>query len=666
MDIYADVAKEVEPKKKRLDEMNASLAVTMAELNKKEKALKEVLDRVAALQKTCDETVDEKKRLQEESDTTAKRLVRAEKLTNGLNSEGERWRANIVSLAAEKTNLIGDCFLSCACISYTGAFTGAYRDKLNAIWLKNTNKLKIPASARFSLSNTLGDPVMIREWQNQGLPTDSVSVNNGILVDKCRRWPLMIDPQMQANQWLRKKEEKNNVQITTMGDSNLLRALEKSIRLGLPLLIEDIGEQIEPALEPILQKAIFKQGTRLLIRLGDSDVDYDPNFKLYMTTKMPNPHYLPEVCIKVTLINFTVTMQGLEAQLLGDVVKAERPDIEQKKVQLLLQMADDKKQLAMLEAKILQMLSESEGNILDDEVLINTLAESKLTSIAIGERVAEAEVTEVQINEARAKYIDVATRGSIIYFVIADLGGVDPMYQVNALTTLTRMNKHAKSNKMLTSYTSTLSLSNRTLPPSLPCPCLALISLKVFIGLLLVSVQKMHRRKRKIDRSQHTTEEHHRLRLARHLHEYLSRLVRERQAALFCICVLPGIQIYRFIKAKHTHIHTHIHSRKNHTPCTHKHRFFAWRARFTTSSGTSSCVVLEASIDLANPLILIPKTSRNRSGTCCSPYKIASSTPCPRQEVAMLKRMLLLLLLPKRRKTPTLLLRQKSREMTMR
>ena len=98
-------------------------------------------------------------------------------------------------------------------------------------------------------------------------------------------------------------------------------------------------------------------------------------------------------------------------------------------VQLLLQMAEDKKQLASLEAKILLMLSESEGNILDDELLINTLSESKLTALAISERVAEAEVTEREINSARAKYSEVATRGSLIYFVIADLATIDPMYQ---------------------------------------------------------------------------------------------------------------------------------------------------------------------------------------------------------------------------------------------
>ena len=387
------------------------------------------MDKVAELQLMCDNTLEEKNRLQSESDTTAKRLVRAEKLTSGLNSEGVRWKASIVSLSEEKTALIGDCFLSCACISYYGAFSGVYRDELIDLWLETAHGLEIPVSKRFSLTDTLGDPVMVREWQNQGLPTDDVSVNNGILVDKCRRWPLMIDPQMQANKWIRKKEELNNVLITTMRDGNLLRALENCIRLGRPLLIEDVGEQIEPALEPVLQKATFKNGARLLIRLGDSDVDYDVGFRLYMTSKMPNPHYLPEVCIKVTLINFTVTMIGLESQLLGDVVVLERPDIELKKVNLMLSMAEDKKSLLQLEAKILQMLSESEGNILDDEVLINTLSESKLTATAIGERVAEAEITEAEINDTRSRYLPVATRGSIIYFVIADLAGIDPMYQ---------------------------------------------------------------------------------------------------------------------------------------------------------------------------------------------------------------------------------------------
>lgn len=55
----------------------------------------------------------------------------------------------------------------------------------------------------------------------------------------------------------------------------------------------------------------------MLIRVGDSNIEYDPNFRLYVTTKLSNPHYLPEICIQVTLVNFTVTPGGLEDQLLG-------------------------------------------------------------------------------------------------------------------------------------------------------------------------------------------------------------------------------------------------------------------------------------------------------------------------------------------------------------
>lgn len=97
-------------------------------------------------------------------------------------------------------------------------------------------------------------------------------------------------------------------------DSTFLRTLENAIRIGQPVLLEEIEETLDPALEPILLKQTFVTGGRTLIRLGDSDIDYDKNFRFYMTTKMSNPHYLPEICIKVTIINFTVTLSGLEDQ----------------------------------------------------------------------------------------------------------------------------------------------------------------------------------------------------------------------------------------------------------------------------------------------------------------------------------------------------------------
>lgn len=100
---------------------------------------------------------------------------------------------------------------------------------------------------------------------------------------------------------------------------------------------------------------------------------YNDDFKFIITTKMANPHYLPEICIKVTVINFTVTPEGLEDQLLVDVVKYERPELEQQKDQLVVQLSEFKRQLQDTEAKILKLVSEASDDILDDEELIVTL-----------------------------------------------------------------------------------------------------------------------------------------------------------------------------------------------------------------------------------------------------------------------------------------------------
>lgn len=149
-----------------------------------------------------------------------------------------------------------------------------------------------------------------------------------------------------------------------------------------------------------------------------------------MTTKLPNPHYIPEICIKVTLINFTVTFDGLEQQMLGDVVIAEKPEIEAKRDQIVLTMAADAATLKDLENTILKLLSEATLEmILDEDTLIDILENSKKTSTEINERMAQSKIVEVEINETRNLYTNVAIRGSILYFVIADLGGIDPMYQ---------------------------------------------------------------------------------------------------------------------------------------------------------------------------------------------------------------------------------------------
>lgn len=104
----------------------------------------------------------------------------------------------------------------------------------------------------------MADPYDIRMWNACGLPRDNVSTENAILVTKAGRWPLMIDPQEQANRWIRQMEGQE-LRIIKLTDGNFLRVLESAIRLGLPVLLEEVGETLDPTLGPILLKQMFVQ-----------------------------------------------------------------------------------------------------------------------------------------------------------------------------------------------------------------------------------------------------------------------------------------------------------------------------------------------------------------------------------------------------------------------
>ncbi|KAI8907759.1 dynein heavy chain and region D6 of dynein motor-domain-containing protein [Powellomyces hirtus] len=428
MDLYSRVNKEVAPKRRRLEEAAAALESTRAKLAEKAAALAEVESQLSKLKAQYEQSIASKRELADKMEETTRRLARAGKLTTALADEQIRWAESVERLNQQIEDLVGNIFLSAACVAYFGAFTSTFRGELVAGWIKRCQEIGIPVSENFNLFDTLADPAVVRDWNIQGLPADPLSIENGILVTRGRRWPLMIDPQGQANRWI-KALEGNDLKIVKLSDPKFLRSLENAVRTGQPVLMEDVGETLDPSLEPLLLKQTVRQGGRLLMKLGDSFVEYDRNFKLYITTKLSNPHYLPEVCIKVTIINFTVTNVGLEGQLLADVVRLERPELEEQRNSLIVNIAADRKALKDIEERILKLLFNSEGNILDDEELINTLNQSKVTSAAIKERVAQAELTEKEINTAREKYRPVAIRGSVLYFVIADLAGIDSMYQ---------------------------------------------------------------------------------------------------------------------------------------------------------------------------------------------------------------------------------------------
>lgn len=154
-----------------------------------------------------------------------------------------------------------------------------------------------------------------------------MSTENGAILNNSERYSLIIDPQLQGITWLRKTYEAHKLQVTRLSHPKMVKTVTFAVENGNPVLIENMENSIDAVIQPVYARAIIKKGKNKYIKMGDDELSLSPNFNLFLHTKLSNPHYPPEIQAECTLINFTVTENGLEDQLLSLVVKKERPDL---------------------------------------------------------------------------------------------------------------------------------------------------------------------------------------------------------------------------------------------------------------------------------------------------------------------------------------------------
>nr|XP_033200758.1 dynein beta chain, ciliary-like isoform X1 [Bombus vancouverensis nearcticus] len=427
--VFHYINETVKPLRAALAQANAELKAAMDHLNALRTRLAELQKVLDVLGERMNAALAEKQKCQDEADATALTIDLANRLVNGLASEKIRWTEEVESLTNSCVTVPGDVLIVTAFLSYMGSFTRKYRsDLMYENWLPFLENLevKIPRTTELDVLALLTDDAQIAQWNNEGLPTDKMSSENATILMNSTRWPLMIDPQLQGLKWI-KNRYGEDLQVLRLTQPNYLYLIEISIANGGIVLIENIMEAIDPILDPVIKRDLIKKGRA--IKIWDKEVDYDPRFRLILQTKLANPHYKPEIQAQTTLINFTVTKDGLEEQLLGDVVKAERPDLESKKAELTTQQNTFKITLKRLEDDLLHRLSTAGPDILSDVDLVINLETTKKTAAEIEIKVAEARVTAVKIDEAREIYRPVAARASLLYFVLNDLNKINMLYQ---------------------------------------------------------------------------------------------------------------------------------------------------------------------------------------------------------------------------------------------
>ncbi|KFO71450.1 Dynein heavy chain 10, axonemal, partial [Cuculus canorus] len=434
---YCDVVKDVKPKREKVARLERNYYISKRELEKIKAELAAIQDELKALGKKYQEAIKEKQQLQEEAEIMERRLDAADKLIFGLRSENKRWTEELEDFEIQKVKLLGDCLLCAAFLSYGGAFNWEFRNEMiYQVWQEDILSREIPLSQPFRLENLLTNEVESSRWVSQGLPPDELSVQNGILTMYASRFPLCIDPQQQALHWIKKKEEKNNLRMASFNDPDFLKQLELAIKHGNPFLLHSVDEYIDPVIDNVLEKNIKVAQGRTFIVLGDKEVDYDSNFRFYLNTKLSNPKYSPSVFGKAMVINYTVTLKGLEDQLLSVITGFERSELEEQRQQLIQETSDNKNLLKDLEDSLLRELMSSTGNMLDNLDLVQTLDETKSKATEVIEKLKLAEKTAVDIDCLRDGYRPAAKRGAILFSVLSEMALVNIMYQYSLVSFL--------------------------------------------------------------------------------------------------------------------------------------------------------------------------------------------------------------------------------------
>lgn len=241
MEQYAKLYRVVAPKRTRLESALASLHEKEKALGEAVVQLKKLREELEQLREMYDAKMKEKEELIKivgiknlfsmtrfdiyfshcQADELKLKLERAAELVDGLSGERIRWQESVESLGEFFDRLPGDCLISTAFISYLGPFVSNYRQNLRAIWMKEVVAMEIPCTADFDVKDFLSDPTTIREWNIQGLPSDGFSTENGIIITRGIRWPLVIDPQCQAIKWI-KNMEANNVRLLFFSNDSFI------------------------------------------------------------------------------------------------------------------------------------------------------------------------------------------------------------------------------------------------------------------------------------------------------------------------------------------------------------------------------------------------------------------------------------------------------------
>ncbi|KAI9815391.1 MAG: hypothetical protein M1826_002067 [Phylliscum demangeonii] len=426
--LYSEILDRVGPLRDEVAELEEQALQTKAEAQAIDNTIRRLEQSITNYKTEYAALISEAQEIKNEMSRVQRKVDRSVKLLDSLSSERTRWADGSKSFETQLRTLVGDVLVAAAFLAYGGLFDQQFRRAMMDDWLGHLSLAGVEYKLHNPVAEYLSSADERLKWQENSLPVDELCTENAIILKRFNRYPLIIDPSGRVTEFLQKEFHGRRLTVTSFLDDSFTKQLESSLRFGNPILIQD-AEHLDPVLNHVLNKEYQKTGGRVLIQLGKQEIDFSPAFKLYLSTRDPAARFAPDVCSRTTFVNFTVTQSSLQTQSLNDVLKSERPDVDERRSNLIKLQGEFNVNLRRLERKLLQALNESRGNILDDDNLIESLEVLKREAAVISQKMAETEGVMAEVEAITLQYKIIAQSCSAIFAVLGQLHQLNHFYQ---------------------------------------------------------------------------------------------------------------------------------------------------------------------------------------------------------------------------------------------
>lgn len=430
---YSSVYNRIQPLREEVEQLENEAKIVKDQLETVETEVRSLEASIAQYKSDYALLIRDVEALKAEMESVTTKVERAESLLRSLDHENERWQKSSEGFQTLLRSLVGDGLLMAAFLTYSGFFDFKNRSNMMKRFKHTLDILGIEYRDDLGIVESLSKASDRLYWQAEGLPGDQLSLENGVILDHAVRFPLVIDPSGAAISFLMKKHHEDKIQKTSFLDKAFMKTLAGAVRFGTALLVENV-EHIDPILNPLLNRELQRTGGRTLIRIGTEEIDYSPKFKIFLSTKNPAVKLTPDVCSRVTLVNFTVTPDSLQSQSLSQVVKVEKPELETKRASLLKLQGEQNVKLRELEDQMLAKISACEGSILDDDEVVAGMEVLMKEGAQVEEQIAKGDEVIQEVHQAVSRFEPFAVICRKLFVLLGALRDISFLYEFSATT----------------------------------------------------------------------------------------------------------------------------------------------------------------------------------------------------------------------------------------